>query len=149
MTQENTEGLAEKAFVRKIQGALDEKVDRDGLETLSSDERVVYLSLWTRVVIGNGGFQYFFEGEYSLSEVRDGFAALGLKGLAGACGQVLSALSSEARSNSERRKYLAAVPRENQREFARPFWNTTYDDVSAAVARFVRGRPDAFGVSVA
>jgi hypothetical protein len=56
-----------------------------GMDQLSEVERTVLLVWWSAGIIGNGGFQYFYENTSDAAEVAKAFDQIGLHEAANAC----------------------------------------------------------------
>ena len=91
-----------------IASILGGKAEAEGIEALSVYERNVLLPYWASGIIGNGGFQYFYEGAINAIEVAEAFDALGLSECAEACRQSLAVFPNcqPAPDQQERWKWM-------------------------------------------
>lgn len=62
-----------------------EEADKRGLDALSETQRAVVLAWGATGIIGNGGFRYFYEGEWRMAELGAAYRALGFGDAADAC----------------------------------------------------------------
>ena len=69
----------------RLMDRIGEKADRLGTEGLTEAQRHFLLPLWAQSIVGNGGFEYFFEGASNILDVADSFEALGYPEAAAAC----------------------------------------------------------------
>jgi hypothetical protein len=130
-----------------IQARIDAKATSASLDALSSEERVVYLALWTKGVVDVSGFQYFFHSSYSLAEAGRAYATLGLDDLAASCQCVVRLVFPDGVPSDTRARVERVQKAENsiQTELHR-FWLTPFETVQQAVASYIRANPDAFAV---
>jgi hypothetical protein len=57
---------------------LDDRVQTEGVTSLSAEERIVYFTWAALGVLGNGSFQYFFESQMDVQAAAQSFQGLGL-----------------------------------------------------------------------
>ena len=81
----NVEQVTNVWFVSGVVKRLVKQFDKNGLESLSEPERVVFLTWCTHGDICNGGLRYFYEGKLPVMEVADAFQMLGFAEAAEAC----------------------------------------------------------------
>jgi hypothetical protein len=71
-------------FVSDVLELLGARAEAQGLDSLSQAEQRVLLVGWAQGIVGNGGFQYFYEGASNARQVADAFEALGFSEAASA-----------------------------------------------------------------
>ena len=72
-----------------VSAQLGQRADAQGLKSLTKAEQYFLLVRHAHGILGNGGFQYFFENDANLHEVADAFEAIGMAGTAGICREAL------------------------------------------------------------
>lgn len=128
----------------KLVKRLGAQADARGIESLSEHQRNVLVPYWARGVIGNGGFEYFFEGSYDLVDVARRFRALGLTDVAGACEQVAGAVFGAALPLPQGREaILARVDWSAFREQERVVYGLSWEALQDAIAAYVSSHPEA------
>src|SRR5688572_3543263 len=73
-----------------------------GLGALSEAQRAVVLAWGGKGIIGNGGFKYFYEGEWRMAELAAAYRALGFTSAAEACEGSLSAFPQHTPPEDQR-----------------------------------------------
>ena len=73
------------SFADDVCSDLGSRAQRDGIQSLSEQERAVLLVWWAQGIIGNGGFEYFYEGASNMIDVAEAFQELGFAEAAQAC----------------------------------------------------------------
>jgi hypothetical protein len=148
----STDELAveEALELRRIQAGLDEAVSESGVASLSDTKRSVYLVLWAKAVIDNGGFTYYASGPHTISDAARAFEALGLDALAEACRQVVQLFPDQAEPEAREHRVRAV------RRFADEgllasiedrFWEIPMQLVERAALEYIRSHGEEFGVT--
>jgi len=70
--------VSHSRLVSQVCRKLGQRAEARGLESLSSAERTALLVWWSKGIIDNGGFEYFYEGTTNAAEVADAYEKLGL-----------------------------------------------------------------------
>jgi hypothetical protein len=141
------------AAVDRLMTILGDKAAALGLASLSEDELNVVLSWQARGVLGNGGFEFHFEGSHPLADVAKRFRTLGFERAADACDHVRSAVfpGGEEPADDKAREALAArvdwdlfTP-----QLDLVYETITWKDLRDAIARYVVAHPQAFALASA
>jgi Domain of unknown function (DUF4375) len=84
--------------------------DEHGMDALSAPQRTIVLAWAAKGIIGNGGFKYFYEGEWRGAELAQAYRALGFAAAAEACDRSLDAFPARQppRDAARRYQYIAA-----------------------------------------
>ena len=141
----------EFTFVDDIYRRLGDRAERDGLHSLSEQERSVLLVWWAQGIIANGGFEYFYEGACNMAEVADAFQELGFSEAADACRQSMALFPPGVLGEDPERCYeaLTRLDAKYVKDFFLPLsrvvWATDDDNqLSAVAANYIRSHADAF-----
>jgi hypothetical protein len=140
----------DQARAKEILRALGARADVDGLSALSDDEQTVLAPYLARGIIGNGGFRAFFEGEHALSQVARRMRALGLVAAGDACDRVLEQVflgGVAPTTAAEREALLGRVDWAAFEDEEDVVFEVSWDQLTAAVVRYMERRPDAFSVN--
>ena len=139
------------AFVSAVCDGLGNRAERDGLQSLSEPERSVLLVWWAQGIIGNGGFEYFYEGACNMPEIAAAFQELGLSEAADACRQSMTLFPPEVLGEDPKRCYetLTRLDDNYVKDFFLPLsriiWATDDDDqLSMRAANYIRSHAGAF-----
>ena len=105
--------------IDRIATRIGERAERDGLASLSLVEKTVLLPWWASGIIGNGGFQYFYEGASEAAEVADAFDRIGCPAAAEACRKSLEVFPSGVppADHEARRGFLDSIQDEDHTLF--------------------------------
>lgn len=79
--------------------------DKHGIDALTAAQRVVVLSWSGRGIIGNGGFKYFYEGEWRGAELAAAYRALGFADAAEASQRSLDVFPARQPPRDAKRRY--------------------------------------------
>ena len=52
---------------------LGRRAEENGIQSLSKPEQTVLLVWWAQGIIGNGGFEYFYEGACNMTDVAEAY----------------------------------------------------------------------------
>jgi hypothetical protein len=132
-------------FANTVCSSLGSRAERDGTESLSGPERNVLLVWWAQGIIGNGGFEYFYEGACNMAEVAEAFQELGFSEASQACRQSLTLFPLEILGGDPERFYewMTRFDEDYIKKFflplSRVIWATDDNDLlSYTVAQYVR-----------
>lgn len=126
--------------------AICHQADERGLDALTGPERVVVLAWGSRGIIGNGGFKYFYEGEWRMAELAAAYRTLGFSDAADACERSLDVFPEREppRDAAERNRFLGAESQAFFDGLVRAVFAIEWDDLKLAIGRYIESKPDEF-----
>jgi len=136
-------------FVNSIATKLGKRAEANGIEALNDIERTVLLIWWASGIIGNGGFQYFFEGATEAAEVAEAFDRAGCTAAAAACRQALQVFPGGIPpiDQQERCDFLDSVQDQDHDlflELDEVIWATSDDGLEARLIAYIEDHRDVF-----
>lgn len=125
-------------MVDRIFGRILDKKEKDGIEALAPEERVVLLIWHATGIIGNGGFQYFYEQELDAEAVACAFDKIGSRKCAEMLRHSLSLFPDSLRQASWNRRieYIKSKSELFYR-LSSQFWDAE-TDTEKKLANYVR-----------
>lgn len=121
--------------------------DERGIEALTARQQLVVHAWSARGIIGNGGFQYFLQGDRPLASISEAFRALGFEDAAIACERVREKVASAAGVGERARR--DAVIHDSRKNGALDtedgaVFEVGGDEMRAAIGRYMRSNPRDF-----
>jgi hypothetical protein len=141
-----TRELAARNPIRVVITELCIQADEEGIESLTSVQRNVVLAWSALGVIGNGGFQYYYDGTGRMRDVVGAFRVLGFEGAAAACERSMSMfpLGIPPEDPARRAAASATVPWDELEDAESAVFAVEWDALIAAIGAYMRRFPGEF-----
>ena len=133
------------ALTRRIY-AICNSADEQGIEALPATQRAVVLAWAGRGIIGNGGFKYFYEGQWRMAETAAAYRILGFPEAADACERSLDVFPKRQppRDDEEREQFLGEESSNLFEELEKVVYALDWDSLKLAIGSYIESRPEAF-----
>src|SRR5579883_3155464 len=115
------------------------RADSDGIDGLTPEERIVLVPWTARGIIGNGGFQLFYQGGgISMHETILAFRALGFEAIADACQTSLSAFpNGRVPTDEDSWEAVKRVDWEKYRDMESVVYDLSWSDLKTAIQKYM------------
>ena len=122
------------------------EADERGLDALTAPQRAVVLAWGSRGIIGNGGFEYFYEGEWRMAELAEAYRALGFSDAADACERSLEVFPEREppRDTTQRGSFLNTESKAFFKDLEKLVFRIQWDALKLAIGHYIESRPDEF-----
>jgi hypothetical protein len=108
---------------------------------LDEVERAIFLPVWAKGVVDNGGFKYLLELTGDLDGVAESFRKVGLDRAAAACGQVAALLPAPLPADrAARLPLLKTVDWEKAKPLNKVIFGLSYEEIEAATKAYWAAR---------
>jgi hypothetical protein len=120
--------------------------DARGLEALSSEQRTAVLAWSAKGVIDNGGFRFYFEGDWKIREVSAAFRDLDISDVADACEEASQVFPANLPPQdwTRRNSILAGVAPDALRSLDERVWALDWSRLRAAIVAYMDNHEEQF-----
>ena len=121
------------------------RADEGGIETLPARHRTVVHAWAAHGIISNGGFKYYYEGDWMMADVAAAYRTLGFEAAARACDASLEIFPARVPPQDEERR-AAIVEQADFTTFANAdeIFRVTFDALKTAIGEYMDRHPQDF-----
>jgi hypothetical protein len=122
------------------------RADENGIDRLPARHRTVVHAWAAHGIIGNGGFQYYYEGAWMMADVAAAYRTLGFEEAACACESSLDIFPARVppRDRARRWEIINKTDFEALREAETKIFDVRWDSLKAAIADYMAKHDDDF-----
>jgi hypothetical protein len=123
------------------------RADEDGIEALPPPHRIVVHAWSARGIIGNGGFQYYYEGAWMMADVAAAYRALGFDEAARACESSLEIFPARVPPQDRQRRWeiISKTDFDQFSSEVEKIFDVEWASLKTAIAEYMARHPDDFG----